>query len=267
MIFDTHSHYDDARFDEDREALLSRFPAEGIGGVMNVGATLKSSAAGAKLAERYPFFRLSVGVHPDEVAELEALGREKAEETLSALLDLPGAKAVGEIGLDYHGDYPDKVPAAVQKKWFDFQLELAKARKLPVLIHSREAAADTLDMIRAAGGADIRLVMHCFSYETEMAKRYLDMGHYLGVGGVVTYKNGRKLKEAVKYIPADRILLETDCPYLAPEPFRGTRNSSLNLKYVVKTIAELKGMEPEAVEEITWQNALNFYRIDEASLS
>ncbi len=267
MIFDTHAHYDDSRFDEDREALLASFGTEGIGGFVNVGANLKGSAAGLDMAERYPFVYASVGVHPDDTAELETLGEEAAGERLSALLLRKKAAAVGEIGLDYHGGYPDKVPAAVQKKWFDFQLELAKARNLPVLIHSREAAADTLDMILAAGGADIRLVMHCFSYETEMAKRYLDMGHYLGIGGVVTYKNGRKLKEVVKYMPTDRILLETDCPYLAPEPLRGTRNSSLNLKYVVKTIAELKGMEPEAVEEITWQNALRFYRIDEASLS
>ena len=265
MIFDTHTHYDDKRFDEDRGSLLASLPGEGIAAVMAVGADLASSRRGLKLAEEYPFVLAAAGIHPDEVNVPEMLGEKAAAAGLAAMLEHPRCRAVGEIGLDYHGEdiYPDKVPRPVQQKWFRFQLALMKGHGLPGIIHSREAAADTLDIIKEAGGASLSLVHHCFGYGKEMAKIYLDMGHYLGIGGVVTYKNGRKLKEVVQYMPLDRILLETDCPYLAPEPFRGRRNDSRRLVYVVQEIARLKGTDRESVERITYENAVRFYRLRE----
>ena len=265
MIFDTHTHYDDPRFDEDREELLRSLPGLGITRFAAVGADLESSRRAIGLARRFPGACAVIGVHPDDTAEPEALGEERTRGALEELAACPECAAVGEIGLDYHGEdiYPDKVPRPVQQKWFPFQLEFMKERGLPGVIHSRDAAADTLKIIREAGGAELSLVHHCFGYEKEMAKIYLDMGHFLGIGGVVTYKNGRKLKEVVQYMPLDRILLETDCPYLAPEPFRGRRNDSRRLVYVVQEIARLKGTDRESVERITYENAVRFYRLRE----
>ena len=262
MIFDTHTHYDDPRFDGDREALLGELGNCGIGAAVNVGASLRSSEAGGALAGRIPFLWFSAGMHPDEVGEGEALGEEETLARLGALLKAPKAVAVGEIGLDYHGDFPGKPPRDLQEKWFRLQLRLAARAAKPVILHSREAAADTLRVFREEG-AGLSAVMHCFSYEPETAKRFLDLGCFLGIGGVVTYKNGRKLKEVVRMMPADRILLETDCPYLAPVPHRGERNSSLFLPEVVAEIAALKGMTREQTEEITWDNARRFYRLEE----
>lgn len=264
MIFDTHTHYDDARFEQDRETLLGGLRENGICGVMAVGADLESSERSAALAAQFPFVRAAVGVHPDGVNEAERLGEEAFAGRLNALAARPGVAAVGEIGLDYHGEdlYPDKVPRPVQQKWFRFQLEFLREKGLPGILHSREAAADTLDTLRAAGGADLPLVHHCFGYGREMAKLYLDMGHFLGIGGVVTYKNGRKLKEVVQYMPLDRILLETDCPYLAPVPFRGKRNDSRLLPYVVTEIARLKGETEEKVRAVCLENALRFFRLN-----
>ena len=263
MIFDTHTHYDSRQFNEDREALLAGLPEQGIGGLVNIGANLKGTARSLALAEKWPYIWAAAGVHPDDVQELEDLGEEEAGRQLKTFLAHPRCVAVGEIGLDYHGDYPDKTSRPLQQRWFAFQLALMKDSGLPGVIHSREAAADTLDMVRAAGGADLALVHHCFGYEKEMARQYLDMGHYLGIGGVLTFKNGRKLKEVVQYMPPDRILLETDCPYLAPEPYRGRRNDSRLLPLVIAEIARLKEMEAEQVEEICWENARRFYRLKE----
>ncbi|MBP3729074.1 MAG: TatD family hydrolase [Lachnospiraceae bacterium] len=264
MIFDTHTHYDHPGFDPDREALLEELPEKGILAVVNIGANLKGSERSLELAQKRPYILAAAGVHPDDVRELEELGEEEAERALKPFLSHPRCVALGEIGLDYHGDYPDKTSRPLQQKWFRFQLNLMKETGLPGIIHSREAAADTLKIIREAGGAALPLVHHCFGYEKEMAKIYLDMGHYLGIGGVLTFKNGRKLKEVVQYMPADRILLETDCPYLAPEPFRGRRNDSRLLSYVIREVAALKGMDPEEVEALTVRNALEFYRLTES---
>lgn len=261
MIFDTHTHYDDRRFDGDRHELLQSLKAAGVERIAAVADNLKSAEEALKLAEQYDFIIAVCGVHPDRTGELEKMGKAEAGAALGRLLAHPACKALGEIGLDYHGDYPDKTPRAVQQRWFAFQLELMKERGLPGVIHSREAAADTLDMIQAAGGKDLSLVHHCFGYEKEMAKRYLDMGHYLGIGGVVSYKNGRKLKEVVQYMPLQRILLETDCPYLAPEPFRGRRNDSRLLSHVVAEIARLKDLPEEQVRRQTYENAMAFYRL------
>jgi TatD DNase family protein len=254
MIIDTHAHYDDSDFDEDRDSLLRSMKEAGVGLIVNMGASLKGCRDTIALTEQYDFIYGAIGVHPSDTDELD-------EDRFNWLKDNCSHSkivAVGEIGLDYH--YPEP-PVAVQKKWFQRQLDLAREVRLPVVIHSREAAQDTLDIMKALRADEIGGVIHCFSYGVEMAKEYVNMGFYIGVGGVVTFKNGKKLKEVVEYLPIERIVLETDCPYLSPEPNRGKRNSSLNLPYVVKTIAEIKGMTEDAVIRYTEENARKLYHI------
>lgn len=258
MIFDTHAHYDDEAFDEDRDSLLSSLHENGIEAVTNIGASLRSSESTLELTERYPFVYGAIGVHPNETEELDEAGITWLKDHASA----PGIVAIGEIGLDYYWDEPDR---GIQKKWFIRQLELAKEVDLPVVIHSRDAAKDTLDIMKSINHGDLSGVIHCFSYTKEMAREYLNMGFYLGIGGVVTFKNAKKLKEVVEYMPVDQLVLETDCPYLAPVPNRGKRNSSLNLPYVVEEIARLKGLTPEEVIEITNGNAKKMYRLTDTS--
>jgi len=258
MIFDTHAHYDDEKFDADREALLSSMEEQGIGRIINVSANLAEIEATLELVRKYPFIYGAVGVHPDDTRELnednfDQIRRAAAQDKIVA---------IGEIGLDYYWDSSER---DVQKHWFLRQLDLARELAIPVIIHSREAAQDTLDLIREAGGPEFSMVMHCYSYSKELAKIYLDMGYYLGIGGVVTFKNSRKLKEVVEYMPMEQMLLETDSPYLAPVPFRGKRNSSEKLHLVVDEIARLKGISPEDVERITWENACRFYRMNEGN--
>ncbi|WP_077612983.1 TatD family hydrolase [Clostridium sp. Marseille-P2415] len=254
MIFDTHAHYDDEAFDEDRDDLLAGLWEHGIEAVTNVGASIKTSESTVKLTEKYPYVYGAIGVHPNETGELN-------EESLNWLKEQSGHKkivAIGEIGLDYYWDEPDR---EIQKKWFVRQLDLAKQVKLPVIIHSRDAARDTLDIMKAEGAKDTGGVIHCFSYGKEMAREYLNMGYYLGIGGVLTFKNAKKLREVVEYMPMEQLVLETDCPYLAPVPNRGKRNSSLNLPYVVKEISAIKGIPEEEVIEITGQNAKTLYKL------
>ncbi len=255
MIFDSHAHYDDKAFDDDREALLASLVSCGVGRVVNVGSSLETTRKTMALTEACPFLYGAAGVHPSDTGELN----EENFQEIEIALDHEKIVAVGEIGLDYHWDEPEHT---VQKTWFERQLALAKRRKYPVIIHSREAAQDTLEIMKACGGAELSAVIHCFSYGVEMAREYLSMGHYIGVGGVVTFHNGRKLKEVVQYMPLSQMLLETDCPYLAPVPFRGKRNSSLNLPYVIEAIARIKGISPEAVEQATYENACRFYRLE-----
>lgn len=254
MIFDTHAHYDDDAFDEDRDTLLSSLLSEDVSAIVNSGASLRGVRDSIALAEAYPQIYAAAGIHPDNVNELN----EETFAWLGEALDHPKVVAVGEIGLDY---YWDTCPRELQQLWFDRQLALAKEKKKPIVIHSREAAKDTLDMIKAAGGKDLKMDIHCFSYSLEMAREYLNMGHYLGIGGVVTFKNGKKLKEIVEYMPLDRILLETDCPYLAPVPYRGKRNHSGHLIEVAEEIAELKNISREEVLAATEKNAKEFYGI------
>ncbi len=252
MIFESHAHYDDKAFDEDREAVLEQCQRDGIEYIVNVGSSLATVKSSLLLAERYPFIYAAVGVHPDEVGELN-------EGNFAWLKDQcrhPKTVAVGEIGLDY---YWDKENHDLQKKWFRAQMELAKETGLPMIVHSREAAAETLEEIKKAQDERLRGVIHCFSYSPEMAEEYLKLGYYIGIGGVVTFKNAKKLKEVVKMLPLNRILLETDCPYLAPEPNRGKRNSSLNLPYVAAAIGELKGVDADEVIRVTNQNAKKMY--------
>ena len=253
MIYETHAHYDDRDYDEDRQKVLEAVCAAGVGRIVNVAASMRSCITTLELSRQYADIYAAVGVHPSETGELT----DEDMILLESYCKMDKVLAVGEIGLDYYWDEPER---DVQKKWFIRQLELARKVKLPVIIHSRDAAADTLDIMKNQHAEDIGGVIHCFSYETEMAREYLNMGYYLGVGGVVTFKNGRKLKEVVEYAPIDRIVLETDSPYLSPVPYRGKRNSSANIPLIIEEIAALKGMTAEAVEEITWQNALRLYR-------
>ena len=247
MIFDTHAHYDDEAFDEDRDRVLMGLKEAGVGTVLNVGASMASSESTLALTEQYPFVYGSAGVHPSETAELD----EEKFQRLCEILKNPKILAVGEIGLDYYWEEPEH---EIQKKWFLRQLELARQMQLPVIIHSRDAAKDTLDMMKEARAGEIGGVIHCFSYGTEIAREYLNMGFFLGIGGVLTFKNAKKLKEVAAYAPIEQIVLETDCPYMA--------HTSANLPYVVNALAEIKGILPEQVIEITEQNARRLYRMD-----
>ncbi len=254
MIFETHAHYDDEAFDPDREELLSVMSESGIGTIVNVGASLKSTESSIKLADKHTFLYAAAGVHPSETAELN----EENFKWLEAWCQNKKVVAVGEIGLDYYWDTPEH---EIQKFWFRRQLELARKIDKPVIIHSRDAAKDTFDILAANNADEIGGVIHCFSYGADLAMRYVDMGLYIGVGGVVTFKNGRKMKEVVEAVPIEKILLETDSPYLAPEPNRGKRNSSLNIPFIAQKIAEIKGLTYDEVVRITEENAKRMYKI------
>ena len=251
MIIDTHAHYDDGQFDADREELLGSMEEGGIGLIVNVGSTVASWDKIVELTEKYPFVYGAVGVHPDEVGELD----EEKFLRMADLLDRDKIVAVGEIGLDY---YWDKEKHDLQKEWFVRQLGLAREKEMPVIIHSREAAADTFDIMKQHA-AGMKAVIHCYSYSPEMAREYVKMGYYIGVGGVVTFKNAKKLKQVVQEIPLESIVLETDCPYLAPVPYSGKRNCSLYLPYVAEQIAELKGTTVEEVIQQTEKNSRELY--------
>ena len=253
MIFDSHAHYDSEQFNEDREALLLSMEANGVGTIVNSGASWDSVTEVVELAQKYPFMYAAVGVHPDEVGDLS----DERFEYMKAQCQKEKVVAVGEIGLDY---YWDNESHDVQKKWFIKQLELARELDLPVIIHSRDAAADTLEIMKEYGQG-LRGVIHCFSYSIELAREYVKMGFHIGIGGVVTFKNGRKLKEIAAEIPLDRILLETDCPYLAPVPFRGKRNDSSYISYVAKEIADLRGISYEEVLAQTEKNGKELFQI------
>ena len=252
-IFDTHAHYDDRAFSEDKEELLVNMNQEGVAYIVNAACSMHSSKAITEWVKQYDFLYGTVGVHPDDVENLTDADMEEIEQ-LSA-----GDKivAIGEIGLDYHYEDTKK---HLQQKWFVKQLDIARRKKMPVVIHSRDAAKDTLDIMKSEA-KEICGVIHCFSYGVEMAREYLNMGYYIGVGGVVTFKNGKKLKEVVDYVPLDRIVLETDAPYLAPVPFRGKRNCSAYLTYVAEEIARIKKVDVEEVYATTFDNAKKMYEL------
>lgn len=254
MIFDTHAHYDDEAFANDRDELFDQMKTAGIDYVVNIGANMASSRATVAMCDKYPFVYGAVGVHPSDSLEMT----EDALAELKMLASRDKVVAIGEIGLDYYWPEPDRF---VQKPAFEAQIALAKEVNLPIVVHSRDAARDTADMLLATKAGECGGVIHCFSYGKEMAREFLNMGFHIGVGGVVTFKNAKKLKEAIEYIPMDRILLETDCPYLAPTPYRGKRNSSLYLPYVAEEIARIKGISYEEVLEITLTNAKKMYKI------
>ncbi len=258
MIFETHAHYSDRAFDADRDELIKAVRSAGISPVVEIGSSLRSSRASAALAARYEDHYAAVGVHPSDIDCLE--DNLDGMEELRSMCAAPKVAAVGEIGLDYYWEKDPKVQER-QKYWFLAQLALARELDLPVVIHSRDAAADTMAILKEATEAGSRGVVHCYSYSPEQAEEYVRLGWYIGVGGVVTFKNGRKLAETVRRIPLERILLETDAPYLSPEPNRGKRNDSRNLHFIAEKVAELKGVSKEEVVRITAENARRMYRL------
>ncbi len=257
MIFESHAHYDDAKFDDDRELLLQRLLSDSICGIINVGASIKSTKASIALAEKHSAVYAAAGVHPEMADELD----EDSFAWLKEQLRHPKVVAVGEIGLDYyHGK--EQTVRERQKHWFARQLELAKVSGLPVIIHSRDAAQDTLRIMKDTHADEISGVVHCFSYAVNLAEEFVAMGYFIGVGGVVTFKNGKKLVETVKKIPLEKILLETDAPYLSPEPFRGSRNDSSNLVYAAERIAQIKGITADEVIDVTRRNGERLFHIN-----
>ena len=255
MIFDTHAHYDDEAFEADRDAIMEEIRKSNIKRVVNVGANLRSSETSIALADKYDFVYAAVGVHPDDANEVNEEGIERLRE----LSRNEKVVAIGEIGLDY---YWNKDNADEQKEAFKRQIDLARELSLPIIVHSREAAKDTFDILSEKRAGDMGGVIHCFSYSPEIAEEAVKMGFYIGIGGVVTFKNSKKLKETAERISMENIVLETDCPYLAPDPFRGKRNYSLYLEYVVRTIASLKGMSEEEVMRETYRNACKMYGLE-----
>ena len=253
-IFDTHAHYDSESFDADREELIASLPANGIVYAVNVGASMYGAEQSIAFAHRYAHMYAACGIHPDEVGDLN-------EEQMEHLKDLcldEKCVAVGEIGLDYHWMVQ---PKQVQQTWFIRQLELSRELDLPVNIHSRDAARDTFDIMRSHHAGTTGGIIHCYSGSPEMAKEYVKLGYYLGIGGVVTFKNARVLKQVVEQVPVEALVTETDCPYLAPEPNRGKRNSSLNIPYVIGEIAQIKEMDVSECAQILFENARRVYRI------
>ena len=253
ICFDSHAHLDDTRFDADRDEIFATLAENSVGYVMNVGCDLPSSERSIALARKYDFVYAAVGSHPDDAAQVDALRVERYR----TLAQEEKVRAIGEIGLDY---YYDDVPREVQRKAFAMQLELARQVQLPVIIHERDAHADALAML--ADFPEVRGVFHCYSGSPEMAMELVKKGWYIGFTGVLTFKNARKAVETAKMIPLDRILVETDCPYMAPEPFRGRRNDSRYVPYMAKKLAELRGISEEEAAAATTQNAKRLFAIE-----
>lgn len=251
MYFDSHAHLDDPRFDADRDEIFAALAEQGP--VMNVGCDLASSERSVALAQKYPFVYASVGSHPDDADHVDG----KLLDAYRRLCAEKEVRAIGEIGLDYH--YED-VPRAQQIIAFEQQLELAEALKLPVIVHEREAHGDAMDIVMRH--PDVRGVFHCFSGSKEMALWLVDRGWYIGFTGVLTFKNARRAVEAAQALPLDRILIETDCPYMAPEPYRGRRNDSRFVPLVAAKLAELRGLTQQEAGEITAANAKRLYGIE-----
>ena len=252
MYFDTHAHYDDRRFDDDRDELLSSMAKNDVSLILNAASSLRSGKFSLKLADRYDFIYASVGVHPHDSKSMN----DETVFELEKLLTHPKAVAVGEIGLDFYHDFS---PRDVQRVRFIEQLELARRVKKPVIVHTRESTQETLDII--SDFKDLSGVFHCFPGSWETAKVILDMGWYLSFPGVITFKNARRSLEVIEKMPAERILLETDCPYLSPEPVRGRRNSSINLKYIAEKVAEVRGISHEEVAALTMENGRRLFGI------
>ncbi|PYG89201.1 TatD DNase family protein [Ruminiclostridium sufflavum DSM 19573] len=254
MIFDTHAHYDDEKFDEDRDSLLRELHKNGVSYILNASSSLESLAANMELAEKYDFVYIALGIHPEYADRIT----EAVLDKIRVLSKNKKVAAIGEIGLDYYYGEPS---ADVQKKWFERQIELARELGLPVIIHDREAHGDTINIIKKTKAYQVGGIFHCFSGSTEMAMEMLDYNFYISVGGVVTFKNARKTVEVVKAVPLDKLLIETDCPYLAPKPYRGKRNNSGYLNYVIDKIAEIKGISASEVADTTFANAKKVLKI------
>ena len=254
MFFDSHAHLDDEKFNNDRETVLASMQEAGISYITNIGDDLASSRRSLVLAKRYPFVYAAVGVHPHNVENMT----EKDIEELTLLAAEEKAVAIGEIGLDY---YYENSPRELQKKWFRRQIELALELDMPIAVHNRDSNADCMEILKKYDIKKIGGVMHCYSGSAEMAQEVIRLGMYISMAGPVTFKNNRRGVETVKEIPLEHILIETDSPYLAPEPVRGTRNDSRNVRYVAEKIAEIKGISVEEVAKVTTENAKKLYRI------
>ncbi len=253
MLFDTHAHLNDSAFDVDREELMAGLADKGIGLVMNAGCSLESSRDIIKLAECYPWLYASVGSHPDSADEVN----EGVIEEYRKLCLHEKVKAIGEIGLDYH--YED-IPREIQKNAFRMQMQLAKELDMPVIIHEREAHDDGMRIVREFPG--VTGVFHCYSGSAEMARQLVNLGWYIGFTGVLTFKNAHKAVETAASIPLDRIVIETDCPFMAPVPYRGKRNDPGYLSLMAEKLAEIRGITPEEAAKITTENAKRLYRIE-----
>ena len=252
MLFDTHAHLNDPAFDNDREEVLLSLHDAGVGGVLNVGCCLDSSRDCVAMAEKYPFVYASVGSHPDSAAEVN----DEVLEAYRILARHPKVKAIGEIGLDYYYEDPAR---EIQQRAFRMQMALAKELDMPVIIHERDAHDDGMRIVKEFKG--VTGVFHCYSGSAEMARQLVNMGWYIGFTGVLTFKNARKAVETAQQIPLERIVLETDCPFMAPEPFRGKRNDPRYLYRMAERLAELRGLTVEEVRAITTENAKRLYRI------
>ena len=256
MIFDSHAHYNSERFSGDLDDVLSSMAENNVGYIMNACSAVEEFCDIKNIIEKYPFVYGSAGVHPHETEDMN----EHSIELIEEFSKHPKIKAIGEIGLDY---YYDNSPRDLQKYWFARQLELAIKLNLPVIIHDRDAHKDTMDILKAHDVRDIGGVFHCYAGSVEMAKEVLDMNMYIAFGGSITFKKAAKPIEVAKYVPLDKIIIETDCPYLTPEPHRGKRNSSLYVHYVAEKIAEVKGIDVEEVIAKTTENALKCFNINE----
>jgi len=254
MLFDTHAHMDDRAFREDRDALIAGLPEKGVGLVMNPGCSLESSRNAVALAKKYPHVYAAVGSHPDVADEVN----ETVLEEYRKLCKLPKVKAIGEIGIDYH--YED-IPRELQLKAFRMQMELAREVKLPVIVHERDAHEDGMKVVREF--PDVTGVFHCYSGSAEMARQLVELGWYIGFTGVLTFKNARKAIETATSIPLERIVLETDCPYMAPEPFRGKRNDPGYIYRMAEKLAQIRGLSVEEIQAVTTQNGKRLYRIED----
>ena len=254
MLIDSHAHLDDTRFDKDRDELIKSLKDVGVDLVINPGADLQSSIKSVSLSEQYDNIYAAVGIHPHEAKEMD----ESTLEVLKSFANREKVVAIGEIGLDY---YYDNSPRDIQKQKFIEQLDLAKEVNLPVIIHSRDAAGDTFDILKSAQDGSLEGVLHCYSGSVEMALEYIKLGFYISIAGPVTFKNARIVKEVAKTVPMDRLLIETDSPYLTPEPYRGKRNEPVYVRQIAGTIAELRGISFEEVATKTAENTKKLFRI------
>lgn len=254
MLFDSHAHYNDSRFEKDMDEVLSSMSENNVGMILNSCSNLGEVPDILKICEKYPFIYASVGIHPHDVKDLT----DSDMDMLIKYAENEKVKAIGEIGLDY---FYDNSPRDLQKKWFACQLEVAKQIKLPIIIHDRDAHKDCMDILRSENIHDIGGVFHCYSGSVEMAKEILDWGMYIAFGGSLTFKKSVRPVEVAKYVPLDRILIETDCPYLTPEPHRGKRNSSLYIHYVAEKLAQIKGVSVEEIENATFENGKRCFNI------
>ncbi len=254
MLIDSHAHLDDQKFDRDRDIIIKNLKSNGIELVINIGADLQTSIASVSLAEKYENIYAAVGVHPHSASEVD----DSTIEILKSFANREKVVAIGEIGLDY---YYDNSPRDLQRKWFKEQINLAKQVDLPVVIHTREAAQETFDILKEAQDGSLRGVLHCYSGSVEMAIEYIKLGFYISFAGPVTFKNARSIREVAKSMPLDRLLVETDCPYLTPEPNRGKRNEPIFVKYTAGTIADIRGITYEELAKVTNRNTRELFRI------